>query len=60
MSNQNKPTSRRVRPPAYNFVRAGQAAERFLKRQKQIVRELRHIRCKKESVFSDVAERSIA
>jgi len=57
MSNQNHFSSRRARPPAYNFVRAGQDAEIFWDGQKTL---FRHIRCKKKSVFSDVADRSIA
>ena len=46
--------------PKSNIFHSRRAAETFLIMQKFIFRDFRHIRYTKESVFNDVADRSIA
>ncbi len=47
--------------PNYSLSRGERSvAEGFIKKKKHIVRDFRHIRCKKKTVFCDVADGSIA
>ena len=49
-------------PKSNNFLSRGErrVAERFLKNQKFIIRDFRPLRCKKKTVFCDMADGSIA